>query len=150
MPAAPDPALVSSFARTVRGLGVLFGRVAAEQSSSHGTLTKQELLAIDVLGVRGPSRMGAIAEHLGVGQSAVTPLVDRLQGRGAVRRRRSETDRRVWLVELTEEGRALFEAEGVAYERVAAAMLAPLASEEQKTLVRLLDRIGGSAESLGL
>lgn len=145
MPAAPDPALVSSFAEAIRGLGVLFGRVAAGQSSGHGTLTKQELLALDVLGVRGPSRMGAIAEHLGVGQSAVTPLVDRLQERGAVRRRRSEEDRRVWLVELTGEGQELFEAEGAAYERVAAAMLAPLDASEREALVGLLRRIDPNA-----
>lgn len=141
MPAPPDPALVAAFARTVRGLGVLFMKVAADQSAAHATLTKQELLTLDVLGVRGPSRMGEVADHLGVGQSAVTPLVDRLEAAGTVRRRRSDTDRRVWLVELTDDGRAVFAAESAAYERVAAEMLAPLEPEERETLVRLLGRI---------
>lgn len=141
VPTPPSPALVSQFARTVRDLGVQFLKVTAEQSAAHATLTKQELLAIDVLGVRGPSRMGEVAHHLGVGQSAVTPLVDRLEAAGTVRRRRSETDRRVWLVELTEAGHDLFAAESAAYERLAAEMLAPLAPDERRTLVSLLDRM---------
>ena len=116
-------------------------KAAAEQSSSHVTLTKQDLLALDVLGVRGPSRMGEIAEYLGVGQSAVTPVVDRLEARGVVRRRRSEADRRVWLAELTEAGREVFAAESAAYERLAGQMLAPLDPDERRALVGLLERV---------
>ena len=144
MPTPPDPALVDPFARTLRGLTILFMRVAAEQSTTHGSMSKQELLALDVLGVRGPSRMGEIAEHLGVGQSAVTPIVDRLEAQGAVRRHRSETDRRVWLAELTPDGEALFEAESAAYQHLAVAMLKPLEPGERETLLQLLDRIQAS------
>lgn len=141
VPAPPPASLVTRFAETVRGLGVQFMRATAEQSASHATLTKQELLAVDVLGVRGPSRMGEVAHHLGVGQSAVTPLVDRLESAGTVRRRRSETDRRAWLVELTEAGQKLYAAESAAYEHLAADMLAALEPDERETLVALLDRM---------
>ncbi|MEM1118470.1 MAG: MarR family transcriptional regulator [Bacteroidota bacterium] len=141
MPPPPSPALVTAFAQAVRSLGVLFLKVAAEQSSSQATLTKQELLAVDVLGVRGPSRMGAIADHLGVGQSAVTPLVDRLEAAGLAERRRSDADRRVWRVDLTEAGRDVFAAESAAYERLAAEMLAPLEPAERETLVGLLGKM---------
>jgi DNA-binding MarR family transcriptional regulator len=147
---APDSDSLHAFAASLRTLSVLFARVAAEQSAAHGTFGKQELRALDVLGVRGPSRMGALAEHLGVGQSAVTPLVDRLVEAGAVRRRQSEADRRVWLVELTSEGEAVFQAESVAYERVAAAMLAPLTEAERKALLDLLARVGEAVEAEGV
>ncbi len=125
----------------LRSLSVLFQRVAAEQSAAHGALGKQELRALDVLGVRGPSRMGELAGHLGVGQSAVTPLADRLEAAGLVRRRRSDTDRRAWLVELTEAGQTVFEAESAAYERVAEAMLAPLDGRQRDVLVDLLGEV---------
>ena len=150
---APPPSQVAQFSDTLRALGVLFQRVAAEQSAAHGALGKQDLRALDVLGVRGPSRMGTLAEHLGVGRSAVTPLADRLEAAGLVRRRRSQADRRAWLVELTEEGEGVFEAERAAYERVARVMLAPLDGAERDTLRTLLDRVQAavaeSSEGLG-
>lgn len=144
MTASPDD--LRTFAATLRSLSVLFARVAAEQSAEHGTFGKQELRALDVLGVRGPSRMGALAEHLGVGQSAVTPLVDRLVEAGAVRRQQSEADRRVWLVDLTPSGEDVFRAESAAYERVAEAMLAPLAEDERAALLDLLARVAEAVE----
>ncbi len=142
MPVAPpSPDQIAVFAGVVRQLGVVFLKAAAEQSAAHAAFSKQELLAIDVLGVRGPSRMGEIASHLGVGQSAVTPLVDRLEAAGAAHRRRSETDRRAWVVELSTAGAAVFADETAAYERVAAAMLTPLSPDERETLVALLGRV---------
>lgn len=138
----PAPDQVRQFADTLRSLATLFDRHAAEQSDDHATLGKRDLLAVDVLGSRGPSRMGELADWLGVGQSAITPLVDRLEAHGAVRRRRSDADRRVWLAELTDEGRHIFETEREAYERVASAMLAPLDADDRATLLTLLDRVG--------
>ena len=129
------------FAETLRRLSVVFMRVAGEAPAGHAAFGKPDLLALGVLGVRGPSRMGDIARDLGVGQSAVTPVVDRLEAAGAVRRRRSETDRRAWLVELTETGRAAFDADSAAYARVAADMLAPLSPDDRAALIALLDRI---------
>ncbi|HLA63927.1 MAG TPA: MarR family transcriptional regulator, partial [Rhodothermales bacterium] len=92
----PSDAHIDAFAHALRRLGSLYARLAGHASAG-GTLTKPELLALGVLGVHGPSRMGEVAAHLAVGQSAVTPVIDRLEGRGLVARRRSEEDRRVWL-----------------------------------------------------
>ena len=138
---APSTDHVRAFSTTLRVLGLLFERVAAESSGAHEALSKQELRAVDVLGVRGPLRMGALADDLRVGQSAVTPLVDRLESAGTVVRRRSEADRRVWHVALTEAGEAVFQAERRAYERVAAAMLEPLPEADRVALLSLLARV---------
>lgn len=136
---------VKGFAAALRRLGVLFIRVAGRQSESHQTLSKQELMAIGVLGQEGPCRMGEIAEHLGVVQSAVTALVDRLEGQGLASRVRSEADRRVWLVELTPKGQSAFAEEEAVYEGVAREMLRPLSPAEQRTLTDLLARIEDGA-----
>lgn len=138
---APTPDQVRSFSTTLRVLSLLFERVAAEGAGAHQALSKQELRAVDVLGVRGPIRMGALADDLGVGQSAVTPLIDRLEAAGTVARRQSEADRRVWHVALTEAGKEVFAAERQAYERVAAAMLAPLPEADREALLGLLARV---------
>jgi MarR family transcriptional regulator, organic hydroperoxide resistance regulator len=52
-----------------------------------------------------PRAMGEIAEALQCDNSNVTGIVDSLEGKGLVRRRPSEGDRRVKLIELTAEGR---------------------------------------------
>lgn len=143
---APSSEQVRSFSTTLRVLSLLFERVAADAAAGMEGFSKQELRAMDVLGVRGPLRMGALADDLGVGQSAVTPLVDRLEAAGTVSRSRSEADRRVWHVGLTDAGEAVFRAEREAYEQVAAAMLAPLSEADRGMLLALLARVEASVQ----
>src|SRR3954453_12930545 len=54
-----------------------------------------------------PIPMGQLAETLACDASNVTGLVDRLESRGRVRRRASEADRRVKVLELTATGARL-------------------------------------------
>lgn len=116
-------------------------RLAGQLSSAHDTLSKQEFLALSVLDVNGPSRMGEIAEHLGVVQSAITPLVDRLEEQDLVRRRRSESDRRAWLVELTSAGTETVASENKLFEGVATEILEPLSDAERETLTALFEQM---------
>lgn len=51
--------------------------------------------------------MSQIAAHLRLDNHAITPLVDRLEHAGLVRRHRSDSDRRVIQIELTTDGTAL-------------------------------------------
>ena len=139
-----DQDQLRAFTQALQRLSILFIRIAAQQSSAHETFSKQEMLTLGVLGVRGACRMGEIAEHLGVVQSAVTPLVDRLEAHGLVRRQRSHEDRRVWLVELTAQGEEVVAAEDQVYQRIAEEMLAPLSAPERATLTELFERMGAS------
>ena len=87
-----------------------------------------------------PLPMRALAEGLCCDASNVTGLVDRLESRGLVRRRASEEDRRVKVLELTPKGvrvRAVF------LERMTAPPegLERLTSREQQMLVRILGRL---------
>ena len=116
-------------------------RLAGQLSSAHDTLSKQEFLALSVLDVNGPSRMGEIAEYLGVVQSAITPLVDRLEEQDLVRRRRSESDRRAWLVELTSAGTETMASENKLFEGVATEILEPLSDAERETLTALFEQM---------
>ncbi len=54
----------------------------------------------------GPLTVGECAKHFDRAQSAVSELVDQLEGHGLVARVRDESDRRRALVWLTEAGRA--------------------------------------------
>jgi DNA-binding MarR family transcriptional regulator len=53
---------------------------------------------------QGHSTVTELGKRLYLRQTAVTELVKRAEEAGLVRRRRSEQDRRVFLLELTEEG----------------------------------------------
>jgi len=55
----------------------------------------------------GPLPLGLVAEHFNIDASAVTWIADRLESRGLAVRESSPNDRRVKLLTLTDEGRAL-------------------------------------------
>lgn len=132
---------IDAFTRAIRGLGVIYTKIAGQQGASHATLGKQDLLAIGVLGLTGGARMGEVAEHLGIGQSATTPIVDRLETQGLVQRTRSQADRRVWIVELTASGLEVYRDEDAIYRQAATEMMAPLDRDERETVVRLLEKM---------
>jgi DNA-binding MarR family transcriptional regulator len=52
----------------------------------------------------GHSTVTQLGKQLHLRQTAVTELVKRAEEAGLIRRRRSDTDRRVYLLELTEDG----------------------------------------------
>jgi DNA-binding MarR family transcriptional regulator len=87
-----------------------------------------------------PIPMGQLAETLACDASNVTGLVDRLESRGLVRRRASEEDRRVKVLELTPTGVRL---RTLLVDRMTAppATLRRLSVAEQRSLVRILARL---------
>jgi DNA-binding MarR family transcriptional regulator len=64
-----------------------------------------DLRCLDWL-VDGPKSAGELSTATGLRPAATTALIDRLAKRGLVRRRRSDTDRRTVLVEMTDLGQA--------------------------------------------
>jgi len=74
-------------------------------------LTLPQLKALGVITAAGPAgRSGrSLAEVLGVGPSAVTPIVDKLVDHGYVSRHEDPVDRRILRVRTTPSGLALLE-----------------------------------------
>ena len=87
-----------------------------------------------------PIPMGQLAETLACHASNVTGLVDRLESRGLVRRRPSDSDRRVKVLDLTPTGSRL---RTLLLDRMTAppATLERLTAREQEALVRILRRL---------
>ena len=91
----------------------------------HLGLNPADLRCLDWL-ADGPKTAGQLAEATGLRPAATTTLIDRLEGKGLVRRVPSDTDRRRVLVEMTEEGfRRTWECYG------------PLVAEGQEVLATL-------------
>lgn len=82
--------------------------------------------------------MGRLAETLACDASNVTGLVDRLEARGLVRRRPSEADRRVKVLDLTPAG-ARLRTRMLARMTAHPLPLSRLSPADQRTLVRLLE-----------
>lgn len=83
--------------------------IHARSRSGHGhrggeelTLT-QALLMEAVRGMDGPS-VGAVAQMVGVSSPSATRMIQQLERRGLMARRRSERDERSTVVTITEEG----------------------------------------------
>jgi DNA-binding MarR family transcriptional regulator len=66
-------------------------------------LGQADLRCLDWL-VDGPKTAGELSVATGLRPAATTALIDRLEKRGYVRRTRPETNRRIVLVEMTEQG----------------------------------------------
>jgi DNA-binding MarR family transcriptional regulator len=84
--------------------------------------------------------MGEMARGIGVDPSYITALVDDLDARGLARREPAPDDRRVKIIVLTEEGRALAqEIDGIL--SVPPASFATLSEAELRQLRDLLDKV---------
>jgi DNA-binding MarR family transcriptional regulator len=95
-----------------------------------GRLSLVHINVLAILELDGPLTMRGLAEAMDVSQASATGIVDRMEQRGLVERRRDDEDRRVVRVTLTDEGRRLVS--GMTAERRdhLAAMLDTLTDEE--------------------
>ena len=72
-----------------------------------GPLSLVHLHVLTLLEADGPVPMGTLAESLDVSQASATGIVDRMEQRGLIERRRDDDDRRVIRVALADDGREL-------------------------------------------
>ena len=91
---------------------------------------------------RAPGRsQQALAELLGTPATRLVALVDSLEQRGLVERRRNRTDRRLYAVHLTSAGTALMDAIAEAARDHDSTVLAALDTDERAQLHELLSRV---------
>jgi MarR family 2-MHQ and catechol resistance regulon transcriptional repressor len=113
----------------------------------HMELSCQELRLVEYLGDIGPKMMRELAEFLALAVNSVTSVVDNLEKKGIVRRRRSAEDRRIVHVELTRAGRAVYDAALKGKTQFLRKMLAALNEEEQEIFIILFRKIARSGRS---
>jgi DNA-binding MarR family transcriptional regulator len=93
-----------------------------------------------------PLRMGELAEHLGLAESSVTRLMDRLEEAGMVRRGSPPGDRRSVLGTLSPKGRRAIAAIRRQRHVVLSAILATLEADERTLFVALHARVAEGLE----
>ncbi|MBP2233735.1 DNA-binding MarR family transcriptional regulator [Sinorhizobium kostiense] len=85
-----------------------------------------------------------LSQVLNIKRSGVVLVVDELEGMGAVERMPVESDRRAYALQVTPEGRKLWQRAESAVQAHEAALFADLAPEELRVLRGLLDRAARS------
>lgn len=73
------------------------------------TLSKTELLTLLIVDRNGEIIMSQIADYIRVPLSTATGIVDRLVKNGYLKRERSESDRRIVSIQLTEKGTTILQ-----------------------------------------
>lgn len=111
----------------------------------HG-LGATEFAVLEALYHKGALLVGEVGARILLTSGSTTYVIDKLEQRGLVTRRPCESDRRALYVDLTREGRALIRKIFPGHARAIEAATAGLTFEEQKTAIRLLKRLGLSAQ----
>src|ERR1700724_187128 len=120
------------------------GRRAFETTLAPGGLRPRHLIALKLPSDQGPASQQALGEVLSLDPSNVVGLLNELEERGLITRRRDCSDRRRHIVELSTTGEAAL---ATAYARlllVEDSLLAALSVEERATLYHLLVRAAGT------
>jgi DNA-binding MarR family transcriptional regulator len=116
----------------------------AERIAELGVTPPQAGLLRAVAGDPGRSQQ-ALAAQLGTPPSRLVALVDGLEDRGLLERRRNRDDRRLHAVHLTAEGRRMLHVIGQAGRAHDDAVLSVLDDEERAQLAALLARLADAA-----
>lgn len=110
-PTAPAAAghdeIVDSVLRASRALVAVAARSLA---AAEDDVTLPQYRVLVLLATRGPQRALDLADHLGVTQSTVTRMCDRLERKGLITRDRPRDNRRVVITTITAAGRQLVDA----------------------------------------
>jgi DNA-binding MarR family transcriptional regulator len=104
-------------------------------------LTTPQLICLRQLMQHGPLLPSLLAREISLSQATVTGIIDRLEKRGLVQRRRDQPDRRQVRIHLTEEGQKLIKDAPLPLQERFARSLEKLLLEEQLVIQNVLDRI---------
>ncbi|MHB2168725.1 MarR family winged helix-turn-helix transcriptional regulator [Alsobacter sp. R-9] len=104
-------------------------------------LVRPQVAVLYSLGLRDGVTARDIGISYGFPKNTLSRAIQSLEKRGLILRTRHPTDRRSWLLSLTDSGRALFEATLPRFVHVQEEMLKPLSARERETLSVLLAKI---------
>ncbi len=104
-------------------------------------MTVPQLIVLKEVVDAGSLAMGKLAERVSLSQATVTNIVDRLESRGYIERRRSQSDRRQILLHATEHGSKVIEANPSILQEQFLEAFSKLESWEQTQILSSLQRV---------
>jgi DNA-binding MarR family transcriptional regulator len=134
----------------VRGLLLVLNKMRSDRfqtwSGKFEGLNKMDLHILLLVQESPDIVLGEIRERLGVPNSTLTGVIDRLEKQGIVERTISKRDRRSYGLKLTSKGKEVRREHDRVLYLIAASMLAPLNDDERKTFVALLSKVADNMQ----
>lgn len=132
---------------SIRRLQQIAVALFMEHTKEHGVTPVQYAALEEIFKSPGLDQR-TLAAAIRFDTSTIGGVIDRLEKRGLVTRSASVTDRRVRLLELTREGKAVLAAMQPAVQNAQQAIAAPLTATERIQLVALTQKILSANESV--
>jgi DNA-binding MarR family transcriptional regulator len=148
-PLAPAPRLPRELVESTTFLLKRLGFAAKERALAayeETGLHPYHHAVLIVLGEDAPETQGSIADALGYDRGQLVGLLDELEERELVERKRDPNDRRRHVVRLTPEGKKMLRRLRSLSSQIEDAFLAPLDEDERATLHTLLRRLAETHE----
>lgn len=124
-----------------------FNKKSIQNIRSFG-LTQAQFAAIEALGHLGSMKVGELCNKMLVTGGNMTLVLDNLEKMNLIKRTYDKEDRRSINVDLTAEGKKLFEEIFPKHAKYITEIMSPLKHEEQKTLGELLKKLGKAVQNL--
>lgn len=117
-----------------------------EQSIKNGQfkdLTANDMHVMEEIGRQGAKNMTTVAKGLSVTTGTLTIAINGLVKKGYVERTRSDEDRRVVLVSLSEKGKLAYDQHEVFHQEMVQSITGGMSEEEQQVLQKALVNLYG-------
>ena len=112
-------------------------------------ITNNDMHVIEAIGLGDGSNMSSVARKLNITVGSLTTAINHLVKKSYVERHRSEEDRRVVFVKLTENGVAAYEHHADYHRQMTSAVMEKLTDEEVPVLVKTLDALSDFFKGYG-
>ena len=112
-------------------------------------LTNNDMHVIEAIGLSEDKNMSSVAKRLNITMGSLTTAVNHLVKKQYVERSRSEEDRRVVLVRLTEKGIAAYRHHEEYHRQMTEAVLEKLDDEDLPVLMKVLDAVNDFFKGYG-
>jgi MarR family 2-MHQ and catechol resistance regulon transcriptional repressor len=138
---------------TAARLWFVLGRASAaigtyiERSLGQKGFCLTDFMILEVLLHKGALTISAIGEKVQLASASMTSAIDRLEERGLVHRSHSAEDRRVRLVDLTDEGRTFISRLFEQHLEDMEAISTGISQDERKILYAALKKVGFAAKA---
>lgn len=106
-------------------------------------LSITEIHVIEAIGLAEERNMSAVARDLDITIGTLTIAINNLLRKGYVNRSRSDEDRRIVLISLTEKGQEAYWHHSQFHDEMIKTTISKLSDEEMKVLISALENING-------
>lgn len=110
-------------------------------------ITFSQYSVLLALSRNGPMQMNKLGENMLVAPANVTGLVDRMERKGYVRRRRDQKDRRLYVIEPTESGSRIFKSISGRFRQYTGRLGSELTPAELAVTLKALEKVRRKVEA---